>query len=75
MLERNIEYKNPSLLKFRNERIKRGTPKEFANVMTLLYLMTKLGTAKDISYDLEKLIGREPINFKQYAMDHKDYWI
>lgn len=74
VLERNIEYKNPSLLKFRNESIKRGTPKEFANVMTLLYLMTKLGTAKDITYDLEKLIEREPISFKQYAMDYKDYW-
>lgn len=75
VLERKIEYKNPSLLRFRKERIKRGTPKEFANVMTLLYLMTKLGTAKDITYDLEKLIGREPISFKRYVMDHKDYWI
>lgn len=75
VLERNIEYKNPSLLSFRKERIKRGTAKEFANVMTLLYLMTKLGTAKDITYDLEELIGREPISFKQYARDHKDYWI
>lgn len=74
VLGRKIEYKNPSLLRFRKERIKRGTPKEFANVMTLLYLMTKLGTAKDITYDLEKIIGREPIGFKQYAMDHKDYW-
>lgn len=75
VLKRNIEYKNPNLLKFRKERIDRGTPKKFANVMTLLYLMTKLGTAKDITYDLEKLIGREPISFKQYVMDHKDYWI
>ncbi|NBI08163.1 SDR family oxidoreductase [Senegalia massiliensis] len=74
VLGRKIEYKNPSLLRFRKERIKRGTPKEFANVMTLLYLMTKLGTAKDITYDLEKIIGREPIGFKQYAIDHKDYW-
>lgn len=75
VLERNIKYKNPSLLRFRKERIKRGTPKEFANVMTLLYLMTKLGTAKDITYDLEKIIGREPISFKEYARDHKDCWI
>ena len=42
--------------------------------MTLLYLMTKLGTAKDITYDLEKVIGREPISFKQYVIDHKDCW-
>lgn len=74
VLERKIDYKNPSLLKFRKERIKRGTPKEFANVMTLLYLMTKLGTAKNITTDLEELIGREPISFKQYVIDHKEYW-
>ncbi|OLS03146.1 SDR family oxidoreductase [Tissierella creatinophila] len=75
MLERKIEYKNPSLLKFRKERIKRGTPKEFANVMSILYLTTKLGIAKDINYDLEKIIGREPISFRQYVIDHKNYWI
>lgn len=74
VLERKIDYKNPSLLRFRKERIKRGTPKEFANVMTLLYLMTKLGTAKEITYDLEEIIGREPTSFKKYAMDHKGYW-
>ncbi|MCA9766390.1 MAG: SDR family oxidoreductase [Carnobacterium sp.] len=74
VLERKIQYKNPSLLKFRKERIKRGTPKEFANVMTLLYLMTKLGTAKGVTHDLEELIKREPTGFKEYAIDHKEYW-
>ena len=75
VLKRDIKYKNPSLLRFRKERINRGTPKEFANVMTLLYLMTKLGTAKDITYDLERIIQREPISFKQYVEDHKDSWL
>lgn len=74
VLNRKIEYKNPGLLAFRRERIKRGTPKEFANVMTLLYLMTKIGTAKKVTFDLEELIGREPISFKQYAIDYKDSW-
>jgi uncharacterized protein YbjT (DUF2867 family) len=74
ILGRKIEYKNPGLLRFRKERIKNGTPKEFANVMMFLYLMTKMGTAKDVTYDLEKLIGREPISFRQYAFEHKDYW-
>lgn len=75
VLKREISYTNPSLLKFRKERIKRGTPKEFANVMTLLYLMTKLGTARDVTEDLEALIGREPISFKQYAIDFQEYWV
>ena len=74
VLGRKIEYKNPGLLKFRTERIKRGTPKEFANVMMLLYFMTKIGTAKEVTYDLERIIDREPISFKQYVIDHMDYW-
>lgn len=75
VLDRKIEYKNPGLLKFRKERIKRGTPKEFANVMMFLYLMTKIGTAKSITDDLEKIVGKEPISFEGYVIDHKKYWI
>ena len=75
VLDRKIEYKNPGLLKFRKERIKRGTPKEFANVMMFLYLMTKLGTAKFITDDLENIIGTDPISFERYVIDHKEYWI
>ncbi|MGV8982985.1 NmrA family NAD(P)-binding protein [Clostridium sp.] len=58
VLGRKIQYKDPGLLKFRKQRIHEGTPKAFATVMMFLYLMTKLGTAKDITYDVEKLLGR-----------------
>ncbi len=75
VLGRKIEYKNPGLLKFRKERIKRGTPKEFANVMMFLYLMTKLGTAESITYDVEKITGEEPISFERYVIDHKECWM
>lgn len=74
VLGKTIVYKNPGLLNFRRERIRRGTPKEFANVMMFLYLMTKLGTAKDVTSDLEKLIGREPISFREYVKDFKHCW-
>ena len=74
VLGRRIQYKNPGLLRFRKERIYRGTPKPFATVMMFLYLMTKLGTAKDVTDDLKDLLGREPISFKQYVIDHKEYW-
>lgn len=74
VLGREIIYKNPSLMKFRKDRIQRGTPQEFANVMTLLYLMTKLNTAKKVTSDLEMLIKKEPISFSQFASDHSHYW-
>lgn len=75
VLKKEIVYRDPSFYRFREDRIKRGTSKKFATVMTLLYLMTKLGTAKDITYDLEEIIGREPISFEEYVIDHKKYWI
>lgn len=75
VLNRKIDYRNPSLFKFRRERIRRGTPKEFANVMMFLYLMTKFGTAKDITDDLKIIIGRKPTSFREYVISHKEEWI
>jgi hypothetical protein len=73
-LERKIVYKNPGLLEFRRETIKRGTKKEFANVMTMLYLLTKMGTAEKVTDDLEKVLQRKPMTFKQFVRDHKNTW-
>lgn len=75
VLGRKIKYKNPGFLAFRKERIKRGTPKTFANVMVFLYIMTKLGTAKDITNELENIIGKKPTIFTEYAKDHKNFWM
>ncbi|WP_338471656.1 hypothetical protein R4Z10_02460 [Niallia sp. XMNu-256] len=71
VLNRPIIYRNPGVLEFRRTLIKRGTPKEFANVMTMLYTMTKLGTAQLVTDDTEQLLGRKPIRFKQYVEDYK----
>jgi uncharacterized protein YbjT (DUF2867 family) len=75
VLGRKIEYKNPLTLKFRNTLIERGTEKSFANVMMMLYLMTKLGTAKLVTSETEKLLKRKPISFKQFAEDNKNCWL
>lgn len=75
VLGRKIQYKNPPTLKFRQTLIQRGTKKEFANVMTMLYVMTKLRTAEKITDDAEVLLKRRPISFQQYVEDHKHYWL
>lgn len=54
ILECKITYKNPGILEFREKIIERGTSKEFANVMAMLYTMTKLGTAKKVTDVAEK---------------------
>lgn len=75
VLEKRVEYKNPSLFEFRRETIRRGIKKEFANVMTMLYLMTSLGTANKVTQDVERVLKREPHSFKEFAVDHKNVWI
>ncbi|MGZ9584270.1 SDR family oxidoreductase [Paenibacillus marinisediminis] len=71
ILGRKIVYINPNVFAFRKTCIKRGMPKGFANVMTMLYTMTKFGTAKTITHDLEKILTHNPITFEQYVKDHK----
>ena len=75
VLNRKINYSNPGILEFRRTLLKRGTPKEFANVMTMLYTMTKLRTAKNVTEDAEKLLNRKPITFREYIEDHKQYFL
>ncbi|MCT8140317.1 SDR family oxidoreductase [Anaerobacillus sp. CMMVII] len=73
-LERKIEYKNPGIFEFRRTIIKRGTKKEFANVMTMLYVLTRLGTAEKVTSEVEKILRRPPISFEQYAKDYQNDW-
>jgi len=75
VLNRNITYTNPGICEFRKTLIKRGIQKEFANVMTMLYIMTKLGTAQKVTDDVEKILGHKPISFKQCVEDYKQYFL
>jgi len=75
VLNRKIEYASPSTLKYRSVYIKnRGFEKGYVNVTVMLYLMTRLGTAKKITDEFEKITGRKPRTFKQFVYDHKDIW-
>ncbi|MFZ3589951.1 SDR family oxidoreductase [Bacillus sp. DJP31] len=75
VLGREIVYKNPGIIKFRNTSIKRGIKKEYANVMTMLYFLTKMGAATTITSNLKVLLNKMPISFEQYAEDHKAFWL
>lgn len=73
-LNRKITYSNPSLLTFRKEMIKRGVQKEFATVMMILYLTTKLGLANKVTDDARLLLGRAPNSFEKFVVDYIDCW-
>jgi uncharacterized protein YbjT (DUF2867 family) len=75
VLGRKITYSNPSLLKFRRTMIQRGVDKEFANVMTGLYVTTKLGLANKVTMELENILERKPRTIEDYVRDNAELWV
>src|SRR5699024_912995 len=75
VLGTNITYSKPSLLKFRQTMLKRGLKKDFVNVMVMLYLITQLGNAKEVTDTAKKVLGRKPRNIKDYVEDYRNYFI
>lgn len=74
-LGKTVHYKRPNILAFRAHRKRLNTPSAMINVMTMLYLMTWLGTASRVSEDLVNLIGDKPKSFLQFAKENKDAWL
>ncbi|MGH4140304.1 SDR family oxidoreductase [Clostridium sp.] len=74
ILGRKITYSNPPLFKFRNEMIVRGIKREFATVMMILYLTTKLGMANHVSSTAEVLLKRKPRTIDVFIKDHIEVW-
>jgi uncharacterized protein YbjT (DUF2867 family) len=74
VLGRKITYRNPNPLHFLIETIRRGTPFMFAVVMLGLYTSTRFGMAEPITSEVERLTGRKPISFRQYANDYQNSW-
>ena len=75
VLGREIQYKNPNPVYFLIETMRRGTPFMFALVMTGLYTSTRFGMAEPITNEVERLTGRKPISFKEFANDYKENWM
>lgn len=75
VLGRKIQYKNPNPVYFLLETMRRSTPFMFALVMTGLYTSTRFGMAEPITNEVEKLTGRKPISFKEFANDYKENWM
>jgi uncharacterized protein YbjT (DUF2867 family) len=74
ILGRKITYSNPPLLKFRKDMIARGIKKEFATVMMVLYLTTKLGMANHVTNTAEVLLKRKPRTMEDFINDHVEIW-
>ena len=74
ILGRKITYSNPTLFKFRSDMINRGIKKEFATVMTILYLTTKLGMANHVTKTAQQLLKRKPRTIEDFIKDYVKVW-
>lgn len=76
VLGRKITYAKPSYLKYRSAYIKkRGLDKGYVNVTVMLYFMTRMGTAKRVTDEFEKLTGRKARTLKEFAIDNSEAWM
>lgn len=73
-LGRPILYADPPLWEFVRWQRQQNTPWELTLVMASLYTITRFGHAEEISPDVERLLGRPPISFRQFAADYHHSW-
>lgn len=70
-----IEYTNPSVKEFKEYMSKIGEDKGFVNVVVGVHMPTRLGFAKGIKHDYEKLTDKKPTDIKKYIEDFKENWV
>lgn len=64
---RPISYARPSAKQFRARMKASGHPAEFVSVMSSIYALARLGMAAGTTDDFEKLVGRKPTTFAEWA--------
>lgn len=74
VLGREISYSCPSLLRFARRMKKRGYPWSYVAVTSGLYLATRRGSAEEVTNEVQRLLGREPIRMRQYVQDYASVW-
>jgi uncharacterized protein YbjT (DUF2867 family) len=76
VLGRPVRYTNPSPLAFIRRQQRAGRPLAMTLVMTALYtiMITRLGNASETTEDVQRLLGRPPITFRQFARDAAAVW-
>jgi uncharacterized protein YbjT (DUF2867 family) len=53
----------------------RGLDREYASVMSMLYLMTRVGAAKRVSPMFREVMGTEPRSFRQFVREYRSAWM
>lgn len=75
VLGREITYANPKPSFAKKYWIEvRGLDKNYATVMGMLYMMTRMGTAKAVTNTFESVMGKKPRTFAEFAEKNQNCW-
>lgn len=69
-----VRYTNPSVKEFKEFMLEKGVNAEFVNVVIGIHFPTKLGLAKGITHDYEKITKKKPTKINTYIKDYKEKW-
>ncbi|PFG12409.1 SDR family oxidoreductase [Bacillus sp. es.036] len=75
VLQVEIHYTNPTVKEFKEFMLKKGVEKEFIDVVVGIHFPTKLGLAKGITNEYEKVTNKKPRRMEGYINDYKDNWV
>lgn len=74
-LGRPITYANPKPSLAQKYWIEvRGLDQEYSKVMGMLYMMTRMGTAKKTTTTFEDIMGKKPQTFRQFVKKNLSAW-
>ncbi len=74
-LGRSIEYANPKPSFAKKYWIEiRKLDKEYSTVMGMLYMMTRMGTAKNTTTVFEDVMGKKPQTFRKFVKKNLSAW-
>ncbi len=74
VLGEKFTYSNPKAKKFKKIMRKYGFQEEYVKVMSMLYKITKMGSARKVTSTLKMILGHEPINLRKFVEDYRDIW-
>jgi uncharacterized protein YbjT (DUF2867 family) len=74
VLGRRIRYTNPFILTFIRQQLAEGHRLSYVLVLAALYTITRFGNAKAVTPDVQHLLNREPISFRQFVEDYGHCW-
>lgn len=74
ILGKPITYTNPSAKDFKRYMLSQGHDKEFINVVIGIHFPTKLGLAKGVTSDYQKITGQNPGKMDSYIEDYRSFW-